>query len=94
VKGGRLRPTDVRDLRGVLEREENASLAGFLSLQEPSRAMMDEAARAGVFEYSDVHYPRIQLLTVREILEHKREFSTPTRLGSRVATGQTSFTYA
>lgn len=35
VKGGNLRPTDVRDLRGVLEREESAELAGFISLQEP-----------------------------------------------------------
>lgn len=94
VKGGKLRPTDIRDLRGVLAREDGAEMAGFLSLQEPSKAMRDEAARAGVYSYVGVDYPRIQLLTVREMLEGKREFHTPTRLGSRVATGQESFAYA
>jgi DNA modification methylase len=94
VKGGKLRPTDIRDLRGVLEREDNAEIAGFLSLQEPSRAMKEEAARAGVYEYEGVNYARIQLLTVQEILEGKREFHTPTKLGSKVKTGQTSFAYA
>jgi hypothetical protein len=93
VKGGKIRPTDVRDLRGVLEREENAITAGFLSLHEPSKAMRDEASRAGMFKYADKSYPRIQLLTVREILEGKREFHTPTKVGSKVKTGQESFAY-
>ena len=68
VKGGHVRPTDVRDLRGVLEREESAELAGFISLQEPSKAMREEAARAGTYQYGGNHYPRIQFLTVAEIL--------------------------
>lgn len=85
VKGGVVRPTDVRDLRGVLEREENAELAGFLSLHEPTKAMRSEAAEAGCYEYEGVKYDRIQFLTVREILEEKREFHTPTRIGVRGA---------
>lgn len=89
VKGGKLRPGDVRDLRGVMERE-GAAMSGFLSLQEPTKAMRAEAAEAGVYEYSGVIYPRLQLLTVREILEEKRELHTPTKMGSRVATGQQS----
>ena len=39
VKGGHVRPTDIRDLRGVLEREEDAVLAGFISIKEPTKAM-------------------------------------------------------
>ncbi len=39
VKGGKLRPTDVRDLVGVLSGETDTEMAGFLSLQEPSTAM-------------------------------------------------------
>lgn len=89
VKGGKLRPTDVRDLRGVMEREGSA-MAGFLSLQEPSKKMREEAADAGVYEYGGLIYPRMQLLTVREILEEKREFHMPTRINSKVSTGQQS----
>jgi len=89
VKGGKLRPTDVRDLRGVLERE-GAAMAGFLSLQEPTKAMRSEAAEAGVFRYNDVPYPRLQMLTVRELLENKRALDTPTKMGTRITTGQIS----
>ncbi|GAA4169288.1 DNA methyltransferase [Shinella granuli] len=89
VKGGKLKPSDVRDLRGVIERERS-SLGGFLSLQEPSKAMRTEAAEAGFFEYNGNRYPRIQLLTVREILEEKREFHMPTRVNTKITTGQQS----
>lgn len=82
VKGGTLRPTDIRDLRGTMERE-GAAMAGFLSLREPSKKMRQEAAEAGVYDYGGVSYPRMQCLTVREVLEEKREFHTPTKVGSR-----------
>lgn len=88
VKGGMIRPTDVRDLRGVLEREDNAELAGFLSIKKPTRAMRDEAAKAGTYEYSGVQYDRIQFLTVEDVLVDKREFHTPTRIGVKGKTGQ------
>lgn len=88
VKGGHLKPADVRDLRGVLEREKNAELAGFISLQQPTKAMRDEALQAGSYEYSGNSYPRIQFLTIKELLEEKREFKTPTKLNSRISTGQ------
>jgi hypothetical protein len=89
VKGGKLRPGDVRDLRGVMEREQSA-LAALLSLHEPTKAMRAEAAEGGVYKYNGVSYPRLQLLTVREILEDKRELRTPTKMGSRVASPQHS----
>lgn len=89
VKGGKLRPTDVRDLRGVLERE-GAAMAGFLCLNEPTKAMMQEAADAGIYEYGGHHYPRLQILSVRQVLEEKRELHTPTKMGSRVSSGQGS----
>ena len=88
VKGGNIRPTDIRDLRGVLEREEEMELAGFISLHEPTKAMREEAARAGTYRYADVEYPRLQLLTIKDIIEDKKEFHTPSKLGSRIATGQ------
>ena len=88
VKGGAVRPTDIRDLRGVLEREQSAALAGFISLREPSYAMRKEAAEAGQYEYQGVAYDRIQMLTIKEILEDKREFHTPSRVGTKITTGQ------
>ncbi|MBM4132731.1 MAG: site-specific DNA-methyltransferase [Nitrospira sp.] len=89
VKGGTLRPTDVRDLRGVLEREKEVELAGFISLNEPTKAMRQEAASAGVYEYAGHSYPRLQLLTVKEILEDKKDFASPTKMASKITTGQT-----
>lgn len=90
VKGGTIRPTDIRDLRGVLERESNAVMAGFLTLREPTKAMRDEATQAGVFEYAGIAYPRIQLLTVADVLQDKKEFRSPTKVGAKIVTGQQS----
>lgn len=90
VKGGATHPTDIRDLRGVLERERDVEIAGFISLREPSKGMRSEASEAGTYNYKGVEYPRIQLLSVREIMDEKREFASPTRMGSRIASGQTA----
>jgi hypothetical protein len=74
-----------------MEREPNAELAGFLSLVPPSKAMLQEAAEAGTYEYFGVEYPRIQFLTAKDVLEDKREFRMPARVGTRIHTGQHSF---
>jgi hypothetical protein len=71
VKGGGIKPTDIRDLRGVLEREDDTEMAGFICLKEPTKAMLQEADAAGSFEYQGVKYPRIQILTVADIFEDK-----------------------
>lgn len=89
VKGGKtVRPTDVRDLRGVLEREPNAEMVGFLSIVPPTKAMLAEAAEAGMYEYGGVSYPRMQFLTTADVLEGKREFHMPTRVNTKISTGQ------
>ncbi|MEK6407551.1 MAG: site-specific DNA-methyltransferase [Acidobacteriota bacterium] len=90
VKGGNVHPTDIRDLRGCLEREHGSEMAGFLSLKSPSKAMREEAASAGMYEYNGVQYERIQFLTVEQIMEEKRFFNTPSRIGTRVKSAQGS----
>ena len=72
VKGGTIRPTDIRDLRGVLDREEDATMGCFVSLREPTKAMRQEAASAGMYEYHENKYPKIQLLTVADLLDEKK----------------------
>lgn len=94
VKGGVARPTDVRDLRGVLDREMNAEIAGMIMLREPTKAMLSEASSAGTYEYGGIQYPRIQILTVQEMIEEKRAFHTPTKMGTKIASGQQSFPLA
>ncbi len=70
----------VRDLRGVLEREE-ADMAGLIVLEEPGdrkRAnFAREMAAAGDLDEMGVLYPRMQMLTAEEILSGQR-FNTPT----------------
>ncbi|GMO50556.1 MAG: site-specific DNA-methyltransferase [Treponemataceae bacterium] len=72
VKGGNIKPADVRDLRGVLEREGDTELAGFICLNEPTKAMREEADAAGFYEYKGVKYPRVQILTVRDIFDGRK----------------------
>jgi DNA modification methylase len=92
VKGGKhVRPTDVRDLRGVLAREDAAEMAGFLSITPPTKAMLSEASEAGMYEYQGIQYPRIQFLTAQDVLEGKRDFHMPTKVNTKISTGQRSF---
>ena len=92
VKGGHIRPTDIRDLRGVLEREPRAELAGFLSMRPATPAMRREAAAAGVYSYMDRDYDRIQLLTAEEVL-NGQEFKVPFKVGTKIHTGQQIFDF-
>ncbi len=69
VKGGHVSAPQVRDLKGVVEREK-AALGLFISLEEPTGPMRSEAASGGFF-HSDLwqrEFPKIQLRTVSEML--------------------------
>jgi DNA modification methylase len=80
VKAGKTAVPHVRDLRGVLEREK-AAIGVLISLQEPTAPMKTEAVTAGFYE-SEVwgrKYPKVQLLTIAELLEGKRVDMPPIR---------------
>ena len=51
VKAGRTGVAHVRDLRGVVDREE-AAIGVLISLQEPTRAMRQEVASAGFLSFA------------------------------------------
>jgi DNA modification methylase len=71
VKGGEsVTVAMIRDLRGVLEREK-AELGLFVTLAEPTQPMIAEAAAAGFYHSKAYNqdWPRIQILTVRGLLD-------------------------
>jgi site-specific DNA-methyltransferase (adenine-specific) len=70
VKSGSVNSSQIRDLKGVLDREK-AEIGLFVTLEEPSGPMKLEATTAGVYTsaLSGRDYPRIQILTIRELLE-------------------------
>jgi adenine specific DNA methylase Mod len=72
VKSGKVQSGDIRDLKGVLEREK-AQMGAFITLKAPSKDMLTEAVTAGFYKsefYGD--YPKLQILTVEEILAGKK----------------------
>ncbi|MBV8822365.1 MAG: restriction endonuclease [Chloroflexi bacterium] len=71
VKGGHTSVKDVRDLRGVVEREQ-AEIGVLITLQEPTQPMRTEATGAGFYQSSWGKHPRLQILTIAELLESKR----------------------
>lgn len=73
VKAGNVTVSHVRDLRGVVEREK-ATIGVLISLNPPTRPMREEAASAGFYaseELAGKAYPRIQLLTIADLLMGK-----------------------
>ena len=79
VKGGRVSSPQVRDLKGVVEREK-AALGLFITLEEPTRDMRAEAASGGFYHSHiwDRDFPKIQVRTVAQLLEGQ-QFDLPPR---------------
>ena len=68
VKAGGVTVSQIRDLRGVMEREE-AEIGALISMEAPTGPMKKEAASAGFYAspWTGEKYPRIQLLTIEEL---------------------------
>ncbi|MBZ5557533.1 MAG: site-specific DNA-methyltransferase [Acidobacteriia bacterium] len=72
VKGGILSPVNVRELAGVVRREQ-AQIGVLVTLHEPTAAMRKEAATADHYRsHDDSLYPGLQILTVKDVLDGKR----------------------
>ena len=70
VKAGHVTVSQVRDLVGVITREK-AQIGVFLSLNSPTAPMRREAASAGFYKSPWGNHPRIQLLTIEDLLDGK-----------------------
>ena len=80
VKAGHLSPAHVRDLRGVVDRE-NAAIGVLICMEEPTQQMRAEAASAGFYDSPgwNKRFPRLQILTIAELLQGKRVECPPSR---------------
>jgi hypothetical protein len=82
VKAGKVTRSHVHELRGVVEREK-AQIGVLISFHEPTRQMREEAASAGFYDSPWGKHPRIQLITIAELLDG-RTIDYPRTKGSNV----------
>jgi DNA modification methylase len=74
VKGGQqLNPGMVRDLHGTVERQR-AEMGVLVTLAPATRGMVEEAKHSGTYtdEFSGTVYPKIQLISIAEIMSGTR----------------------
>ncbi|HDS30274.1 MAG TPA: site-specific DNA-methyltransferase, partial [Firmicutes bacterium] len=83
VKAGHVTVAHVRDLRGVVERE-NAEMGVMIAMNEPTQAMRAEAASGGFYHSKawNRDFPKIQILTIEELLSGKEIQMPPMRSGT------------
>ena len=72
VKAGHTNVSHIRDLYGVIEREQ-AEIGVLLTMQESTQPMQAEVAGAGFYHSPgwNTNYPRLQIRTIRELLQGK-----------------------
>lgn len=78
VKAGKLHAPYVRDLRGVVDRE-GAAIGVLISFEEPTKLMKTEAASAGFYTSPWGKHPKLQIVTVGELLAGK-QLDLPTKI--------------
>lgn len=73
VKGGGVQRRDIATLKGDVEREK-AEGGLFITLEKPSQPMKQEAVSAGSYgvKFINAEFPKIQLITVEELLQNKQ----------------------
>ena len=74
VKSGHVTRSQIATLNNDREREK-AEIGVFITLKEPTRPMIEEAVTAGFYEpthFPGKHYPRLQILTIEELLNGKQ----------------------
>lgn len=70
VKGGGVSVDQIHKLKSVIEREK-ALVGLFVTLTPPTKPMIAEAAAAGFADTAFGRVPRLQILTIEGILEHR-----------------------
>ena len=84
VKSGtNVNVSDIRDLRGTVEREK-AAIGVFLTLYPPTEPMKKEAMSALFYQasFAAQKYPKIQILTIADLLRNGVQIQMPTEHGT------------
>lgn len=78
AKSGNIGEKDIRDLLGAMEQEQ-AAIGIFITLQEPTRRMVKAAHSAGTYRHPLIGrtYDRIQIVTVKDIVENGARIQLP-----------------
>lgn len=76
VKAGHVTVSFLRDLWGVIQRE-NAAIGVLICMEEPTKPMRTEAASAGFYESPWGKHARLQILTIEDLLTGKKIDSPP-----------------
>jgi len=77
VKGGGTSVKDIRDLVGVLKRE-NAPMGIFITLENQTTPMKQEAAKEGLYKSAlGTTHAKLQILTIEEIFNGKKPDMPP-----------------
>lgn len=71
VKGGKVQSKDIDALIGVLSKHK-CELGIFLTIEQPTKPMLDTAAQQGFVEFPGFQYPKIQIHTLKDFFAHKR----------------------
>ena len=96
VKSGHVGPSLIRDLAGTIGDDK---LGVFITLEEPTQAMKAAATSAGLYDnpLMSRKYPRVQILTVEDLLNGKQPNLPPRvqgaagpRIGQRIRQGTLS----
>ncbi|PHM09468.1 DNA methyltransferase [Nostoc sp. 'Peltigera malacea cyanobiont' DB3992] len=78
VKSGKVSSRDIRDLYGTVTRE-NAAMGIFITLNEPTSAMIKEANSCGNYYHNAMNrsYENIQIVTIKDMIENKKRLGIP-----------------
>ncbi|AVE00430.1 DNA methylase [Streptomyces phage OzzyJ] len=73
VKGGATNPGHVRDLVGTVE-SQRAAMGVFVCMNEPTKGMVEAANHSGAYNHpaNGQRYPKVQIMTVRDLIDGKR----------------------
>jgi hypothetical protein len=73
VKNGSVNLANVRDLVGTVE-SQKAAMGLLISMRKPSHAMLETANQSGTYSHpvDGVTYPRVQIITVDQLLRGVR----------------------
>jgi site-specific DNA-methyltransferase (adenine-specific) len=87
--GGTVPPTFARDLLGTVN-GQGAEMGLLIVFEKPTKGLLDVAATAGNYEWpvNLAMYPKLQIMTVTELLDGKRPNTPPPYLPYMKAKGQ------